>query len=212
MGKIKQSKQALTLYEKIGIAKKVQPISSEQILFIMQKTPKEHIYTRPAKGGGSWDYVTGVYIEKVLNYVFGFDWDFEIKNHGAEGNQIWVLGRLTVRTLNDKTIIKEQFGRADLKQKRDKTGYLDYGNDLKAAATDALKKCASKLGIASDVYGKNEFKEIKTVEIEELPTPEKTDAKKMTDSKPKTEASLKKHEIKDPTVIRGELLKKEGKL
>jgi hypothetical protein len=32
---------------------------------------------------------------------------------------------------------------------------------MKAAATDALKKCAAELGIASDVYGKNEFKEIK---------------------------------------------------
>ena len=38
---------------------------------------------------------------------------------------------------------------------------LDYGNDLKAAATDALKKCASELGIASDIYGSEEFKEIK---------------------------------------------------
>lgn len=37
---------------------------------------------------------------------------------------------------------------------------LDFGNDLKAASTDALKKCASLLGIASDVYGKSEYKDI----------------------------------------------------
>ena len=36
---------------------------------------------------------------------------------------------------------------------------LDFGNDLKGAATDSMKKCASMLGIASDVYGKAEFKE-----------------------------------------------------
>lgn len=58
-------------------------------------------------------------------------------------------------------VVKEQFGRADIKFKRDSKDMVDYGNDLKAATTDALKKCAAELGIASDVYGKNEFKEIK---------------------------------------------------
>ena len=60
-----------------------------------------------------------------------------------------------------------------MKKKKDGTGYVDYGNDLKAATTDALKKCASELGIASDVYGKNEFREIKYQDLSDLPTPEK---------------------------------------
>jgi isopentenyldiphosphate isomerase len=60
-------------------------------------------------------------------------------------------------------IVKEQFGRADVKFKKGTEIPIDYGNDLKAASTDALKKCASELGIASDIYGKNEFKEIKVV-------------------------------------------------
>ena len=37
---------------------------------------------------------------------------------------------------------------------------LSIGNDLKAAATDCLKKCAVSLGIAADVYNKAEFNEI----------------------------------------------------
>jgi hypothetical protein len=162
---------ALTLYDKMGSKAQLLP---EQLLHIMQSTPKEHIYTRPAKGGGTWDYVTGVYVEKVLNYVFGWDWDFEIKEHGVEGVTVWVLGRLTVRTADGRQIVKEQFGRAELKKRKDGTGYLDYGNDLKAAATDAEKKCASKLGIASDVYGKMEFKEIKYEELKDLPNPKET--------------------------------------
>ena len=40
---------------------------------------------------------------------------------------------------------------------------LDLGNDLKAATTDALKKCAAELGIAADVYAPNEYKEIKLI-------------------------------------------------
>jgi len=31
---------------------------------------------------------------------------------------------------------------------------------LKAASTDALKKCASEIGIANDIYGADEFKGI----------------------------------------------------
>lgn len=137
------------------------PVKREQLLFILQRTPQEHIYHRPAKGGGTWDYVTGVYVKKVLNYVFGWMWDFQIIDKGREGNLIWVQGRLTIKNRKgEPMIIKEQFGRADIKFKRGTQIPLDYGNDLKAAATDALKKCASELGIASDVYGKNEFKEI----------------------------------------------------
>lgn len=34
---------------------------------------------------------------------------------------------------------------------------LDFGNDMKAAASDALKKCAAQLGIAADVYDPDEF-------------------------------------------------------
>lgn len=132
--------------------------SNDQLTQLLKRTPSKYIYKRPAKGGGQWDYVTGTYVEKVLNYVFAWDWDFEVKDKGREGNLLWVQGRLTVRA-NGVAIVKEQFGRADIK--RSKTGGdLDYGNDLKAASTDALKKCASLLGIASDVYGKAEFKEI----------------------------------------------------
>lgn len=153
--------------EKNELSMTTTPISKDQMLKIFQRTPNEHIYSRPAKGGGQWTFVTGVYVKKILNYVFGFLWDFEIKDKGREGDQVWVLGRLTIK--NDQgvaMIVKEQFGRADVKFKKGTEIPLDYGNDLKAASTDALKKCASELGIASDIYGKNEFKEIKVTKKE----------------------------------------------
>ncbi len=170
-----KAKQALTLYEKEELSQTAQPLSSAQILYIMQKTPSNHVYTRKGRGGQMFDYVTGTYIKKVLNYVFGWNWDFEIKEHGTENGQVWVLGKLTVRVPDGKVITKEQFGRADVKKLRDGTGTVDFGNDLKAATTDALKKCASELGIASDVYGKNEFKEIEVEKKEveaEKPIPQ----------------------------------------
>lgn len=129
-------------------------INSKQLLHILQNTPKQYIYKRKGRGGKMFLYVKGKYIKKVLNYAFGWLWDFEVKAHGKEKNQVWVLGRLTIK--NKKLVpivVKEQFGRADVKVLKSGAGDVDYGNDLKAAATDSLKKCASELGIASDVYG-----------------------------------------------------------
>ena len=164
-------------------------LNADQLGFLMQKTGANNTYKRPAKGGGTWTYVTGAYIKKVLNLMFGWDWDFEIIEHkfDLQIKQAYVLGKLTVRT-NGKEIKKMQFGRVDvkfktelafddngkaimieswgkMKQKRIPTNIpLDIGNDLKAASTDCLKKCASELGIAADIYAPNEFKEISVVD------------------------------------------------
>ena len=144
-------------------------ISPEQVERIFSRTPAEHIKTRPAKGGGQWNYVTGVYVKKVLNYTFGWLWDFEVVDKGnvqenGKMKQIWVQGKLTVKTIDKNgniipAIVKTQFGGADVKYT--KKGMMDYANDLKSATTDCLKKCASEIGIASDVYGANEFVGIK---------------------------------------------------
>jgi hypothetical protein len=143
-------------------------LNEKQLQILFKKTPPKHVYQRPAKGGGKWDYVTGTYVRKVLNLMFNFNWDFEVVEHkfDLQLKQAFVLGKLTVRT-NEKTIVKMQFGTKDIMFKKavdpdtNMRMPLDLGNDLKAATTNALKKCASELGIASDVYAPNEFKEIK---------------------------------------------------
>lgn len=144
-----------------------QMLSERQVLYLLQKTPQSHIYTRQGRGGSQVEYVTGVYVKKVLNYAFGWLWNFEIESEQVIGDQIVVRGRLTV-TLPDRDdptnsvhIVKTQYGRADIKYMKGSDKTVNIGDDFKAAATDALKKCASELGIASDVYGRGEFKEIK---------------------------------------------------
>jgi len=151
-------------------------LNEKQLQILFKKTPAKHVYQRPAKGGGKWDYVTGTYVRKVLNLMFNFNWDFEVVEHkfDLQLKQAFVLGKLTVRT-NEKTIVKMQFGTKDIMFKKavdpdtKMKMPLDLGNDLKAATTNALKKCASELGIASDVYAPNEFKEIKiAIPVEEV--------------------------------------------
>ena len=134
-------------------------LSESQLHRMLQRTPREQVYQRKGKGGKDFDYVTGSYCTKWLNFIFAWDWDFEITQHGKENNHVWALGRLTVRGEKPgQSITKTQFGRSDVKQLK-AGGNVDYGNDLKAAATDSLKKCASLLGFASDIYGKMDYKE-----------------------------------------------------
>ena len=162
-------------------------MSEKQVVRMVQATPKQHVYNRPAKGGGTWSYVTGAYVEKVLNFTFGWNWDFEVIGHGKEQDQVWVLGKLTVKDDKGHQITKTQFGRADVKYKKNSKDMLDFGNDLKAASTDALKKCASLLGIASDIYGKMEFKQEAGVDVQNTNTlpPPKTETKEVkTELKP----------------------------
>lgn len=150
------------------------PFSVQQILSVIKPTPREQIYTRPGKGGKNFTYVTGNYIEKKLNYLFGFMWDFDVVEHGVVGDWIWVKGKLTGKLPGGATISKTQFGRSEIKYKKDAThkpeNMLDYGNDLKAAATDSLKKCASLLGIAADVYGKNDYQHETGIIVKDAPS------------------------------------------
>lgn len=116
--------------------------------------------------------------------MFGFEWDFEILDEKIIHGEAIVKGKLTCRS-NGKTIIKMQYGNKDIIYKTEKVfnedgkpkmiikygkevqetrpseNPLSIGNDLKSAATDCLKKCASEIGIAADIYNKEDFREIK---------------------------------------------------
>ncbi len=144
-------------------------LSEKQVIRMVQKTPPQHVYKRPAKGGGEWSYVTGNYVEKVLNFTFGWNWDFEIVETKEKYGQVISLGKLTVKNDKGQGITKMQAGRADIKFRKGTKEPLDYGNDEKAANTDALKKCASLLGIASDIYGKMEYKAEVGTEVAQTP-------------------------------------------
>jgi hypothetical protein len=138
-----------------------QILNKEQLNFLLGKTPANHIYTRPGKGGGTWKFVTGTYVKKVLNSIFGWDWDFEIVSFDVNmaAKQAIVHGKLTCRA-NGATVIKQQFGRADIKLRKADGSTIRFRQRFKSSEHRCIKKCASELGIASDVYGESEFKSI----------------------------------------------------
>ncbi len=146
-------------------------LNTQQLQFLHKVTPEKYVKERPAKGGGKWRYISGGYVKKTLNLMFGFNWDFEIMEQLVMHGECIVKGRLTVRT-NGCVIVKNQFGNKDIVYRKLADGEserqpLSIGNDLKSAATDALKKCASELGIGSDIYNKEEFESFIIISEEE---------------------------------------------
>lgn len=131
-----------------------QYLNQAQLAFINQKTPQQFIKRRPGPGGMTLNYVEVGYVINILNQAFGFDWDFRIFDQQIGKKQVWVRGELTVR-LKDHSVTKGQFGGADIKTNRISGEPISIADDLKAAASDSLKKCASMLGIAGDVYWKD---------------------------------------------------------
>lgn len=154
------------------ILKTNSPLNDQQVQKFFETTPSSKIKKRPAKGGGEWSYVSGSYVTQVLNSLFGFEWSFEVVTSMADAlatartGTVVVQGRLKVR-MGDTWITKEQYGRKDVAFKRGTQEPLDFGNDMKAAATDAKKKCASELGLFADVYAQEDFFEIEVIEATE---------------------------------------------
>ena len=134
-------------------------LSDQQLRHLFKRTPDKYVRQRPAKGGGTWAYVSGGYIRKCLNLMFGWDWDFEIISESVYPTQVVVKGKLTAR-VNGKAIVKMQYGCKEIMCRKGTDIPLNLGNDLKAAATDSLKKCAAELGIAADIYNADEFREV----------------------------------------------------
>ncbi len=131
-------------------------------------TPAEHadIYARLAapfdstfrdiRGGVDLEYITGEQAVSRLNETLGLaGWSFRILEHGihAEADECWVLGEITA-SFGDTTVTRQQFGSQKVKRSRSSGTPLDIGFDLKGAATDSLKKCASLIGVALYLWKK----------------------------------------------------------
>src|SRR5262245_59234836 len=130
----------------------------QQIL--TQSTPKNEIRERKGRGGKMLKYTDGAYVIRTLNEAFGSDWDFEADNEeliyfNDLPFEVRCRGRLTVR-MGGRTLVKSQYGCQPIEFIKDKDGNIiapnSLGDAFKGAATDALKKCASMLGIALDLY------------------------------------------------------------
>jgi hypothetical protein len=92
-------------------------------------------------------YIEAPAIITRLNDAFDAAWSFEILEHHILQEEVLVLGKLTA-----EGIVKTQFGSSQITRKKDTAEIISLGDDLKVAATDALKKAATLLGVGLQLY------------------------------------------------------------
>ncbi len=109
----------------------------------------EQIKQREGNFGKTLDYVEGHTIIQRLNDAFDANWSFAILKHEIikETDEVFVLGRLSAGD-----IVKTQFGSSRITRARETGEAISLSDDLKAAATDALKKAATLLGVGLCLY------------------------------------------------------------
>lgn len=110
--------------------------------------PFEPAQIRQRKGrNGVLDYVEGHSVVQRLNDALDGQWSFEVVQHDIREEEVVVLGRLTA-----DGAVKMSFGASQVTREKGTGQLVSLGDDLKAAATDALKKCATFLGVALHLY------------------------------------------------------------
>lgn len=131
-------------------------LSPRQTGIVYSLTPPAFVKKKPGRGGRSVEYVEVGYVINQLNVAFSpLGWDFDIVESGesvrsteksAEG-EVWVKGKLTIIDhVKGWKVTKTQYGQHPIHKN------VPVGDAYKAASSDSLKKCASLLGIAQDVY------------------------------------------------------------
>ena len=109
------------------------------------------------KGDGDQTYVPSVDVIDRLNTEIGLaGWSFRVIREGFTATEAWVLGEITA-TIDGATVVRQQYGNEPITMGRSEKA---TGDLLKKAGTDALKKCATLLGVAAYLYDEDERREV----------------------------------------------------
>lgn len=111
--------------------------------------PFDDKFIKQRKGnyGKMLDYIETHVVIQRLNDAFDGQWNFEVMEYQHMNDEVVVLGKLTA-----DGVVKMQFGNS--KVSISKSGeVISIGDDIKSAASDALKKTATLLGVGLHLYG-----------------------------------------------------------
>lgn len=100
------------------------------------------IKQKKTKEGDVLNYVEGSQYIRRLNQAFGYNWSFEITDMKVVKDEVIVLGKLTA-----DGVTKMQYGTSG-----ESNGNKAMGDRVKAAGTDALRKCSSLFGLGLHLY------------------------------------------------------------
>ena len=118
-------------------------MNAKEIAEVLSRPFPKKLIKKLDKGRGlKFDYVEQASVIRRLNEAFGWDgWSFEVDVVKETANAVVIKGVLYVAGRT-----KEQFGHARVGKG------MDLGDSYKSAASDAMKKCATLLGVALHLY------------------------------------------------------------
>ena len=112
----------------------------------------DQVKQREGNFGKRLDYIEGHAVIQRLNDAFESSWSFSVQEHNIlkDTGEVLILGQLSAGN-----IVKSQFGSSKITRNRQTNEIVSLADDLKAAATDALKKCATLLGVGLHLYNRD---------------------------------------------------------
>lgn len=125
-------------------------LTDKALNVVTRPLPQSAIQKRPGKAGMEFSYITPDFVIDNLNEGFDYRWDTEVVYQGVHENVVVVGLKLTVHDAEGNPIAKEQFGSCEI------TRGLGVGEAFKGAASDALKKCATLVGLGLELYRDDE--------------------------------------------------------
>jgi hypothetical protein len=107
----------------------------------------EQIKQRAGNFGQTLDYIEGHAVIQRLNDAFDGQWSFSVKSHEILESEVVILGELMA-----EGIVKMQFGSSSITRAKNSGEIISLADDLKAASTDSMKKCATMFGVGLHLY------------------------------------------------------------
>lgn len=133
-----------------------------------QTTSELYVQKRQGPGGRVLDYVDEGYMRRKLNELYPV-WNWEVKKYEFLGKEaVAVHGCLTIV---DNGIPRhfDALAAHRVACSRDSGDFVDLGNDMKSANTEAFKVACNRLcNIADDVYRKSILDDKQIQEIEDM--------------------------------------------
>ena len=128
-------------------------MDKNQLDLLQAPFSSSEIKQREGSYGKTLDYLETHTVIQRLNNALDGDWDFQVASWEVdqEADEVIVLGKLTAGG-----ITKAQFGSAKRKRQKQSGNLISLGDDIKAAASDALKQCETLLGVGLHLYRSEE--------------------------------------------------------
>ena len=126
------------------------PLNEQALSVVTRSIPKEQIKQRPGKAGMTFNYISAAVVIQLLNEAFEHSWSTTILSSAIHTDTVVVGLELTICNDDGNYIHKQQFGSCDMGRG------MGPGEAFKGAASDALKKAATLLGIGLELYQDDE--------------------------------------------------------